>query len=156
MAAKPAVTPESLGAWLLKADPSRSGLAELVGTGFEGVATRCVRPSYRTGLVAAGQPVLLWVSRGDPRYPRGIQANGRTTGPVVDSPEGPVMPVWLRPVTPVVPREALLADPVLADLEVLRMPAGSNPSYLDTTQYAALCAAFPQVDRCDRPGVRTA
>jgi hypothetical protein len=70
---------------------------------------------------------------------------------VTDSPDGPVMPVRLAPVVPAVPRDALVADPVLARLEVLRMPAGSNPSYLDVEQYDALRAAFPQVDRRDGP-----
>ena len=156
MPASPALTAESLGAWLLKVNPAAGALAELVGTGFENVATRCVRPSYRTELVATGQPVLLWVSGGDPRYPRGIHAHGRTTGPVVDGPEGPVMPVQLRPLDPIVLREELRAHSELSGLEVLRMPAGSNPSYLDRTQYAALCAAFPQVDHRVRPGVGTA
>jgi hypothetical protein len=37
-----------------------------------------------------------------------------------------------------VDRADLLADPVLREAEVLRMPAGSNPSWLSTAQYAAL------------------
>src|SRR3712207_8593493 len=32
-------------------------------------------------------------------------------------------------------RSALLADPDLRDAEVLRMPAGSNPSWLSPAQY---------------------
>lgn len=150
------MTPALLGAWLLKANPAAGGLAELLRTGFENVETRCLRPSYRTGLVTAGQPVLLWVSGDDPRHPRGLHAHGWTTGPVREGPEGPVMPVWLRPLAPIVPHELLLADPALRGLEVMRMPAGSNPSYLDVEQYAALCAAFPQVERRDRPRVGTA
>ena len=39
-------------------------------------------------------------------------------------------------------RAELLLDPVLATAEVVRMPAGSNPSYLDREQYAALRAAY--------------
>ncbi len=39
-------------------------------------------------------------------------------------------------------RAELLLDPVLATAEVMRMPAGSNPSYLDREQYAALRAAY--------------
>jgi hypothetical protein len=149
------VTSGSLGAWLLKAAPG-AALHELAGSGYATVTTRCVRPSYRTDLVAAGQPVLLWVSGHDPRCPVGVHAAGRTTGPVEDSVDGLVMPVRLSPVSPVVPREALVADPLLASLEVLRMPAGSNPSYLDVTQYDALRAAFPQTDRADGRGVRSA
>jgi hypothetical protein len=150
--ATPALTEDSLGAWLLKANPSGGGLDEHVRTGLQSVATRCVRPSYRTSLVLADQPVLLWVSGRDPRLPSGLHAAGRTTGPVEGSPDGPVMPVRLAALVPPVPRAALVEDPVLSGLEVLRMPAGSNPSYLDTAQYAALCAAFPQVDRTDGVG----
>ena len=152
-----ALTTDSLGAWLLKASPAGGALDQVVLDEFRTVATRCVRPSYRTDLVRAGQPVLLWVSGGDPRHPSGIQAQGRTTGPVVETAEdGPVIPVRLRPVDPLVPRESLLADPVLAGLEVLRMPAGSNPSYLDVEQYAALRDAFPQIDRGVGPTAPTA
>jgi hypothetical protein len=39
-----------------------------------------------------------------------------------------------------VPRGALLADPRARDAEVLRMPAGSNPSWLSADQYAAVLA----------------
>ena len=149
MPATPALTADSLGAWLLKANPAAGGLDEHVRSGFENITTRCVRPSYRTSLVRAGQPVLLWVSGRDPRLLSGLHAAGHTTGSVGDSPEGPVMPVRLAALVPPVARAALVEDPVLSGLEVLRMPAGSNPSYLDTDQYAALCVAFPQVDRPD-------
>jgi hypothetical protein len=152
----PALTPGSLGAWLLKANPADGAVDELVRTGFAAVTTRCVRPSYRTELVEAGQPVLLWISGRDPRHPPGLHAAGWTTGPVADSADGPVMPVRLSALEPIVPREALLVDRLLSGLEVLRMPAGSNPSYLDTAQYAALLAAFPQVDRRDGQDVRSA
>jgi hypothetical protein len=145
----PVLTADTLGAWLLKVSPAGDAVEDLARRGFEEVSTRCVRPSYRTRLVAAGQPVLLWVSGGDARHPSGIHAAGRTTGQVRQSADGPVVPVRLRAVDPYVPRSDLLADPTFAGLEVLRMPAGSNPSYLDATQYAALCAAFPQVDHRD-------
>jgi hypothetical protein len=144
---RPALTSDSLGAWLLKASPSGGAVEEMARHDFADVATRCVRRSYRLDLVAAGQPVLLWVSGGDRRFPSGLHATGVTTGPVVEHPDGPVMPVRLRRLTRIVPREALLADPVLGTAEVLRMPAGSNPSYLDRRQLAALRAAFPRVDR---------
>ena len=55
------------------------------------------------------------------------------------------MPVRLVPVDPVVTRAEILVHPVLSGCEVIRMPAGSNPSYLDTEQYRALQSAFPQV-----------
>jgi hypothetical protein len=154
--ATPTLTAESLGAWLLKANPAGGAVEELVRSGFEDVTTRCVRPSYRTALVAEGQPVLLWVSGRDPLHPAGLHAAGWTTGPVAGSPDGPVMPVRLLPLSPIVARQALVEHPLLRDLEVLRMPAGSNPSYLDVTQYTALRVAFPQVDRADGSGAHSA
>jgi hypothetical protein len=154
--ATPTLTAASLGAWLLKANPAGGAVEKLVRRGFEDVTTRCVRSSYRTALVAEGQPVLLWVSGRDPLHPPGLHAAGWTTGPVVGSDDGPVMPVRLLPLAPIVPREALVEHPLLSHLEVLRMPAGSNPSYLDVTQYAELRVAFPQVDRADGPGAGSA
>jgi hypothetical protein len=139
----PALTADSLGAWLLKANPAGGALEELARTRFTSVTTRCVRPSYRTDLATADQPVLLWVSGRDPRHPPGLHAAGRTTGPVTDSPDGPVLPVRLAPLEPIVPREALLADAVLAGLEVLRMPAGSNPSWLSRPQFDAVLSRVP-------------
>jgi hypothetical protein len=156
VAATPAVTSTTFGAWLLKADPSGDGFDELARSGFREVTTRCVRPSCRTDLIRAGQPVLLWVSGRHPVHPPGLHAAGHTTGPVAASADGPVMPVRLSPLVPLVPRTELIADPVLCGLEVLRMPAGSNPSYLDRAQYAALRAAFPQVDRPEQSHDRTA
>jgi hypothetical protein len=42
-----------------------------------------------------------------------------------------------------VARADLLADPAARDAEVLRMPAGSNPSWLSPEQYAAVLAHLP-------------
>ena len=117
----------------------------MLDTGFATVTGRCVRPSYRTELVEAGQPVLLWVSGGDRQHPSGIYAAGETTGAVWQGDSELTMPVRLRPVAPVVPRTELLEHPVLRGIEVVRMPAGSNPSYLDHAQYRTLRRAFPQV-----------
>jgi hypothetical protein len=107
--------------------------------------TRCVRPSYRLGLMAAGQPCLLWVSgRADP----GVHALGSlTAGPqnadgassalgTTSGTGGPVVPVHLTLLAEPLAREALLADPRTWDAEVLRMPAGSNPSWLSPAQFA--------------------
>lgn len=140
-----AVTAGTLGAWLFKSTPAALPVAEVLRTGFGTVTGRCVRPGYRTDLVRAGQPVLLWVSGRDPEHPAGIYARGRTTGAGAYDGSEPFVPVRLCAVEPTVPRVELLAHPVLAWAEVIRMPAGSNPSYLEVAQYAALCADFPQV-----------
>lgn len=131
-AAQPAITRESLGAWLIKTAPAS------VPERFTDVTTRCVRRSYRTELVEAGQPVLLWVSGRDPARPAGLYAQGLTTGRVVLDEAQLVMPLSLEPLEHPVLRTELLTHPVLSALEVLRMPAGSNPSYLSVEQLAEL------------------
>jgi hypothetical protein len=85
----------------------------------------------------AGQPVLLWVSGRDRP---GVHALGVVAGPVADSDGGPVVPVRLTRLAEPVDRAELLADPGARDAEVLRMPAGSNPSWLSAGQYAAVLA----------------
>ena len=137
-----AVTSAGLGAWVVKANPAQTSVAALAGDGFAGVARWCVRPSYRTNLVAAGQPVLLWVSGKDPAFPAGFHAFGEVTGPCRVDAGQPEIPMRLRPIPSPLLRAELLLDPVLATAEVVRMPAGSNPSYLDREQYAALRAAY--------------
>jgi hypothetical protein len=141
----PAVTEATLGAWLVKANPLSSPLAELAATGFATVTSRCVRPGYRAELIREGQPVLLWISGRDPRLPAGLHAVGRTTGGVDDDGGELAMPIRLRPLEQVVAREEILAHPLLSHIEVVRMPAGSNPSYLDRAQWQALCEDFPQI-----------
>ena len=140
-----AITEHSLGAWLVKASPASLPIEELVRTGFADITSRCVRATYRTDLVCEGQPVLLWLSGNDPRHPAGIYASGHTTGPVDAAAPTPEMPVRLHAVRPAVHRKEILDHPTLSRMEVIRMPAGSNPSYLDSEQYAALRHAFPQV-----------
>lgn len=120
-------------------------MGELVRTGFATITTRCVRASYRTSLVAPDQPVLLWVSGQDRAHPAGAYAEGRTTGVVRAEGDDLVMPVSLAPLELAVPRVELLAHPLLAQLEVLRMPAGSNPSYVTKEQLESLRAGWPQV-----------
>jgi hypothetical protein len=103
--------------------------------------TRCVRRSYRLGLMRSGQPCLLWVSG---RTEPGVHALGELTGEPEERDGGPVVPVRLRRLRSPVARADLLADPAARDAEVLRMPAGSNPSWLSPAQYAAVLAHLPQ------------
>src|SRR4051812_21830120 len=60
--------------------------------------------------------------------PSGVHALSELTGDVEDGPEGPVVPLRLTLLQEPVPRADLLADPRMREAEVLRMPAGSNPS----------------------------
>jgi hypothetical protein len=98
---------------------------------------RCVRRSYRLDLMAAGQPCLLWLSGRDRP---GVHALGALTG--APGPDGDrwAVPLELTLLPDPVPRAELLADPVVREAEVLRMPAGSNPSWLTEAQFTAVLA----------------
>ena len=133
------MTRESLGAWLVRASGGDPATKHDAASGFTEVVTRCVRRSYSTDLIEEGQRVLLWVSGSEPDLPAGIHAHGRTTGPAADG----VMPVTLVPLRSPVLRSELVHDPDLAALEVIRMPAGSNPSYVTPAQLSALQERCP-------------
>jgi hypothetical protein len=105
---------------------------------------RCVRRSYRLALIAPGQPCLLWVSGRDRP---GVHALGEVTDGVEERADGPVVHVRLGLLDRPVPRAELLADVRMRDAEVLRMPAGSNPSWLSAGQFAAV------LDRAARDGL---
>ena len=143
-----ALSTDTLGAWLVKASGAAPSTREHVRAGFAGVDNWCARPTYRTDLVVAGQPVLLWVSGSEPGLPAGIHAHGRTTGPARDG----VIPMVLAPLAYPVLRSDLVGHPDLAALEVLRMPAGSNPSYVTPAQLDVLVGMCEElagpVSRC--------
>ncbi|MCZ2828121.1 hypothetical protein O2W14_04635 [Modestobacter sp. VKM Ac-2986] len=131
------LTTEDVACWVIKS--ARPPDAVLPGwlPGSAAELDRCVRPSYRLELMGAGQPVLLWVSGRDRP---GVHALGVLTGPVTATDGGPAVPLRLTRLAEPVDRAELLADPVARDAEVLRMPAGSNPSWLSAEQYAAVLA----------------
>ena len=150
--ARRAVTPDTLGAWVLKASPRVFPVQGLVDSHFRTVTHRCVRAGYRTRLVVPDQPVLFWVSGGDPARPAGFYAQGRTTGIPIRSEGGHAptdprldLPVALEPLDPPVLREELRAHPDLCRLEVLRMAAGSNPSFVSRIELQELRAQWPHV-----------
>ena len=126
----------------------RLGGAEVLkglNLGFETGSTWCVRPGYRADLVEPGQPVLLWVSGRSARTPAGIHAQGVTLGRADRTTGRLAVPMTFEPVSPPVLRADLLEHPVLACIEVVRMAAGSNPSYLTREQLRALRHGWPQV-----------
>jgi len=102
--------------------------------------------------MTTGGPCLLWVSGRDRP---GVHALGELAGPVVETDGGPVVPVAFTLLAEPVPRTALLADPAARDAEVLRMPAGSNPSWLSAEQYAAVLALADGDDGLSRAAART-
>lgn len=105
--------------------------------GTEQQLTRCLRESYRLDLMGAGQPCLLWVSG---RVRPGVHALGALSGAPDRDADGPVVAVRLTLLGEPVDRADLMAEPATRDAEVLRMPAGSNPSWLSAAQYDAVLA----------------
>jgi hypothetical protein len=143
------LTPGDVACWVLKTARPPGDLVSGWRPGTQQELTRCVRPSYRLGLMAAGQPVLLWLSG---RQQPGVHALGVLTGaPAMDA-GGQVVPVRLRLLVEPIDRAELLADPVAGQAEVLRMPAGSNPSWLSGPQFAAVLARVRDGDQPTRLG----
>ena len=129
------LTGADVACWVFKsaAPPPRLAPGWRPGTSWS--TTRCVRPSYRLDLMSPGQPCLLWISgRADP----GVHALGELTAEPHVTDGGPVAPVRLTLLEDPLPRAVLLGDPVARDAEVLRMPAGSNPSWLSPAQFAVV------------------
>ena len=136
------LTPGDVACWVLKSTrpPAAIDAGWRPGTALS--LTRCVRRSYRLELMAAGQPCLLWLSGRDRP---GVHALGSVEGPVEDDEGGPAVPVRLTLLPEPVLRADLLGDPRMRDAEVLRMPAGSNPSWLSRAQFDAVLDRVPEV-----------
>jgi hypothetical protein len=135
---------DTIACWVLKTTRPPKDLVPGWRPGATHELIRCVRPSYRLALMAAGQPCLLWLSGRDRP---GVHALGHLTGTPETDGEGPVVPLRVALLADPVPRAELLADPRARDAEVLRMPAGSNPSWLSADQFAAVLA------RVEKPGL---
>ena len=131
------LTGDDVACWVLKTRLAPEEIDAGWQAGTERALSRCVRPSYRVDLMAAGQPVLLWLSG---REQPGVHAVGVLAGPVTTDADGPVVPVRLARLAEPVGRAELLADPIACSAEVLRMPAGSNPSWLSRPQFDVVLA----------------
>jgi hypothetical protein len=132
--------PTDIGCWVVKTARPPDAVVPGWAPAQTHEVTRCLRPSYRLGLMRPGQPVLLWRSGRDRP---GVHATGVLAGEVGPGGNGPVAVVRFTLLPAPLPRADLLADPVAREAEVLRMPAGSNPSYLTPAQYAAVLAHLP-------------
>jgi hypothetical protein len=131
------LSPTDVACWVVKS----SRLPDQVAPGWPAEAThrlvRCLRRSYRLDLMRPGQPCLLWVSG---RTAPGVHAVGVLAGAPAEADGGPEVALDLTLLAEPVLRAELLADPVAAGAEVLRMPAGSNPSWLSAAQFAVVRA----------------
>lgn len=153
-----AITASTLGAWLIKGSEDVYPVEKLIRNGFSTVNGWSLRETYRTDLIKPGQPVLFWISGSSKVHPAGIYAEGHTTGRAtadvadsewVDPAERGrpklFMPVTLLPLPAPVLRSELLGHPSLSQIEVLKMAAGSNPSFVTPDDLAALRSTWPQV-----------
>ncbi|HEX8508210.1 MAG TPA: hypothetical protein VF635_01750 [Propionibacteriaceae bacterium] len=135
------LTTADVACWVIK---SRIVAPRLVADWVPGgkvELARCLRRSYRVELMRRGDPCLLWVSGRDQPGVHAIGTLvGRATVEEVTDPSRAELKVTvgLTLLGEPVARSALLSDHVFADAEVLRMPAGSNPSYLSPPTFAAL------------------
>jgi hypothetical protein len=138
------LTPGNIACWVVKTTRPPAELQPGWRPGTEGRLTRCLRRSYRLDLMAAGQPCLLWLSGRDRP---GVHAVGTLAGPPRQDGDGPAVPVRLTLLSEPVGRAELLTDPVARYAEVLRMPAGSNPSWLSAPQLDAVLARVAEPHR---------
>src|SRR3954447_18312762 len=119
------LTEDDVACWVLKTTRPPAAIDAGWRPGTARSLTRCVRRSYRLDLMAAGQPCLLWLSgRDEP----GVHALGELTGGAEPGDDGWAVRLRLALLAEPVARADLLTDPVAREAEVLRMPAGSNPS----------------------------
>ena len=121
------LTASDVACWVLKTSAPPTALVPGWAPGAVERLSRCVRPSYRLGLLAPGQRCLLWLSG---RREPGVHAIGTVVAPPGDD---LAVRVRLLLLPDPAPRAELLATP-LSGAEVARMPAGSNPSYLTAAQ----------------------
>jgi len=139
----PTITGDNLGAWLVKGNPETSSdLPSWIQVGGTVVRSWCVVPGYRAEMMAAGDRVILWVSGNGRRVARGIWGMGHVTGPVEEMGPKPSVPLHLPLLDQPVPAHDLVAAGI-TDLEVQRMPQGSNPSWASRHQLARLMPLVP-------------
>ena len=137
MADRHRLSEREVAGWLLKTSLPLDELSAGWESGGTRGLERCLRRSYRLDLMRPGQPCLLWLSG---RVQPGVHAVGTLTGrPRTDGGQ-PSVPVSLRRLEHPVDRADLLRSPAFADAEVLRMPAGSNPSFVTAAQLAEVLA----------------
>lgn len=149
----PAVSRDTLGAWLLKCNPALWDLRAFLDSGQPRLTSWAVQRNYRSDLMQPGDRVLFWVS-GDGRggLVRGLWGAGTVTAEAEDWVDGERglwlaeeprravrgrvevdIAIWDQPV----PAAELRAGGI-GDLEVLRMPFGANPSWVSRAQLRAI------------------
>lgn len=143
--AKGRITDDNLGAWLIKCQPEVNvEVSRAILDGETEPITRwCVATNYRSAMMKPGDRALLWISGDGRRLARGIWGTGQVTGVVrrMLDPAGDDTDKLEVPLHVGLLREGLSAERIKAagvDLEVFRVPQGSNPSWVSKEQLSAL------------------
>ena len=163
-----AISAGNLGAWLIKCDPLVWDFPGFVDDGNDLIdETWSLHQNYRSDMMQPGDRILFWLSGTQSRFPRGIWGAGYVIGEAggvagFADDEGEFgywldedarlavrycVPVYipLRLDAPVT--DAGLRAAGIDDLEVQRMPSGSNPSWVSVDQLAkleGLLGAWPE------------
>jgi hypothetical protein len=140
------------GAWLFKCNPRNRDFERFL-TEARGVREWCAARNYRATLIRSGQPVMLWVSGGLAAVPvPGIWAVGETASskdseadiaraidrPTPETRAKSQVGLALRQLDEPIPRTVLRQVSGLERMEVLRIPAGSNPSWVTRAELEVL------------------
>jgi hypothetical protein len=153
-----AVSRETLGAWLLKASPTVWDVRRFREDGGTRLTSWSVRRGYRSALMRPGDKVVFWLSGpGTGGLVRGVWGLGHVVaeaeawtdaGPGwwLDDAARQALHARVEVDVPLLEHPLPAADlraAGIADLEVQRMPQGSNPSWVSRAQLAALEDLLP-------------
>ncbi|HUW77508.1 MAG TPA: DUF3883 domain-containing protein [Candidatus Nanopelagicaceae bacterium] len=154
------VSLETLGAWVFKCNPEVWDILAWIEDGNDRIDDWTIVDNYRSKLLAAGQPAIVWVSgptQGAKALP-GIWGVGQVVGSAQwgvrmsreevkkgfwkDVKKGQAATYWVPLAVDLLPkpldRMILATDPILRNAEVFKQPQGSNPSFLTKKEYASL------------------
>jgi hypothetical protein len=160
-----AVTRETLGAWLLKANPAVWDVRRFLADGETRLTSWSVQRGYRAALMRPGDKVVFWLSGpGTGGLTRGVWGLGHVVAEA-EAWEDAERGWWLDDAARQALRARVEVDvPLLehplpaaelraagiTDLEVQRVPQMSNPSWVSVPQLTALADLLPVWP--DRPG----
>ena len=155
------ITAGTLGSWLVRCNPAKWDLPGYLAAGGTQVDSLSVVDNYRSAMMAPGDRILLWVSGNGRLMARGIWGLGHVTAAVRDEPAGPApdrSSLWLDertrrgvshavfvdiPLLDTPITDAELKSAAIDDLEVQRVPMGSNPSWLSKEQLSRVGPLLP-------------
>lgn len=153
----PAITDANFGAWLIKCNAETWDFRRCLDEEeYPFIGSWSLVPNYRSRLMKPGDPIVFWVSGTPaPHIPGGIWGVGEVIGDVEEEvtldPDPGLwkdeearrrsrhfvlvdIPLWDSPLD----RNFVREHPILGGMEVIRMPQGSNPSWLNREEWEAL------------------